>query len=171
MSEEKSNDSFTLRHAGAKPLIPPAPAGGAKESCKNGSQQSVQIRAIFSCSPAESCLLCQTRAKDRVAEQSSQKKLGIVDGFSDIPQHSHFLPEASVLKCSFVSSVQRWGSLSRLRHSVLDEMVERDRNNKLRFSFGKLSQFWPDRSCIRLASHCKQEFPPSSLPGFARDLF
>lgn len=96
LSGEKSSDSFTLRHAGAEPLIPPAPAGGAKESCKNGSQQSVQIRAIFSCSPAESCLLCQTGAKDRAAEQSSQK-LGVVDGFSDIPQHSHFLPEASVL--------------------------------------------------------------------------
>lgn len=54
---------------------------------------------------------------------------------------------------------------------MLDEMVERDGNNELRFSFGKFSPFWPDHSCIRLASHYKQEFSPSSLLEFARDLF
>lgn len=67
-----------------------------------------------------------------------------------------------------------WGSLRWPRYSVLaallSAMVEGEGNNKLQFSFVKLSQFWPDDSCIRLASHCKQEFLPSSLPGFAKDL-
>lgn len=82
--EEKSSDSFALHHTGSAPLIPPAPGGGAKESFRNDSQQHAQNGAIFSSAHAESFLPFETRAKDRINEQTSLKKSGVVDGFSDI---------------------------------------------------------------------------------------
>lgn len=82
--EEKSNDNFALHHTGSEPPIPPAPSGGAKESFRNCSQQHVQSGAIFSSSHAESYLPFETRAKDRINEQTSHKKVGVADGFSGI---------------------------------------------------------------------------------------